>query len=79
MIELIPSKKKLIIIPTPGQTEQIYLAKWWETHHWAICFEQEQFNLREALNKAAATNFEQPAFHPFLIESLKDKLKDLTL
>ena len=79
LMELIPFKKKLIIIPTPGQTEQIYLAKWWEAHHWAICFEQEQFNLKVALNKAAATNFEQPAFHPFLIESLKDKLKDLTL
>jgi hypothetical protein len=79
LMELIPFKKKLIIIPTPGQTEQEYLAKWWEVNQWAICFNQEGFNLKEALAKAASMNFTQPIFYPFSIESLKDKLKDLTL
>ena len=79
LMELIPFKKKLIIIPTPGQTEQEYLAKWWEANQWAICFNQEGFNLKEALDKAASINFTQPIFYPFLIETLKDKLKDLTL
>jgi len=79
LMELIPFKKKLIIIPTPGQTEQQYLASWWESHHWAICFEQEVFDLKEALSKAATLEFAQPSFIPFSTETLKDKMKDLTL
>ncbi len=79
LMELIPFKKKLIIIPTPGQTEQAYLAKWWEANNWAICFEQDQFNLNDALTKATSVQISQPDFIPFSIETLKDKLKGLTL
>ncbi|MFM6994407.1 MAG: glycosyltransferase [Sediminibacterium sp.] len=79
LMELIPFKKKLIIIPTPGQTEQEYLANWWALNHWAICYHQEGFNLKEALANAASIHFTQPLFYPFSIETLKDKLKDLTL
>ena len=79
LMELIPFQKKLILIPTPGQTEQEYLASWWEANGWAISFSQEKFNLKEALDKAATIEFVQPSFHSFSIETLKDKLKDLTL
>jgi predicted glycosyltransferase len=30
LMELIPFEKKLILIPTPGQTEQILLGKIWQ-------------------------------------------------
>ena len=79
LMELIPFQKKLIIIPTPGQTEQEYLASWWEAKGWAISFSQENFNLEEAIQKAATIEFKQPSFYSFSIETLKDKLKDLTL
>lgn len=79
LMELIPFQKKLIIIPTPGQTEQEYLATWWETNGWAISFSQENFTIKEALHKAASMEFAQPSFQSFSIETLKDKLKDLTL
>ena len=79
LMELIPFKKKLIIIPTPGQTEQEYLATWWEANHWAVHFNQEYFNLKDALSKANSLHFDQPIFYPFSIETLKDKLKSLTL
>jgi predicted glycosyltransferase len=79
LMELIPFQKKLILIPTPGQTEQEYLASWWEANGWVISFSQENFNLKEALDKAATIEFVQPSFHSFSIETLKDKLKDLTL
>jgi predicted glycosyltransferase len=79
LMELIPFHKKLILIPTPGQTEQEYLASWWEANGWAISFSQENFNLKEALDKAATIELVQPSFHSFSIETLKDKLKDLTL
>ncbi len=79
LMELIPFQKKLIIIPTPGQTEQEYLATWWESNGWAISFSQENFKIKEALMKAASIEFTQPPFQSFSIETLKDKLKDLTL
>jgi predicted glycosyltransferase len=79
LMELIPFQKKLIIIPTPGQTEQEYLATWWETNGWAVSFSQDNFTIKEALQKAASIEFTQPSFQSFSIETLKDKLKDLTL
>ncbi len=79
LMELIPFQKKLILIPTPGQTEQEYLASWWEDNRWAISFSQENLNLKDAIAKAASFEFAQPSFHSFSIESLKDKIKNLTL
>lgn len=79
LMELIPFQKKLIIIPTPGQTEQEYLASWWETNGWAIAFDQENFNLKKAIEKAASHEYIYPDLYSFSIETLKDKLKNLTL
>lgn len=79
LMELIPFQKKLIIIPTPGQTEQVYLAKYWSDNGWAISFDQSEFNLALALEKASTTNFTQPAFLPFSIELLNEKMKALNI
>jgi uncharacterized protein (TIGR00661 family) len=79
LMELLPFNKKLIMVPTPGQTEQTYLAKWWSSHHWALYYEQAHFNLEKALEEAEETVFEQPVFTPFSVETLKAKLKELTL
>lgn len=48
---------KLILIPTPGQTEQEYLGKMLLGEHKALCFRQEDFSLREALEDAARFPF----------------------
>jgi uncharacterized protein (TIGR00661 family) len=37
------NKKKMILIPTPGQTEQEYLANYWKTNFGATVFEQKNF------------------------------------
>lgn len=37
-------KKKVILIPTPGQTEQEYLAKYWKENFDAVCLEQNQIS-----------------------------------
>lgn len=40
--------KKLILIPTPGQTEQEYLASHYSKHNTVVCMTQDQFDLKKA-------------------------------
>ena len=42
-------KKKSILIPTPGQTEQEYLAKHLMKNNFALCMDQNKFRLKNAL------------------------------
>ncbi len=79
LMELIPFRKKLIFIPTPGQTEQMYLGKLWQEKNWALCYDQEKFNLKNALEEARQFNFKQPPFSEFSIEALETAIKQLTL
>jgi UDP-N-acetylglucosamine:LPS N-acetylglucosamine transferase len=79
LMELIPFKKKLIFIPTPGQTEQLYLGKFWQEKKWALCYAQEYFNLSMALKEASNFNFETPPFINFSNEELKTAIKQLNL
>jgi len=48
--------KKSILVPTPGQPEQEYLAKYLAQKRFAVCVNQEQFSLSKALQQA--THFE---------------------
>jgi UDP-N-acetylglucosamine transferase subunit ALG13 len=52
VMELLPLKKKCLFIPTPGQTEQSYLARYLQDKRYALSFSQEKFDLKEALCKA---------------------------
>jgi hypothetical protein len=79
LMELIPFEKKLIFIPTPGQTEQMYLGKLWEEKNWALCYAQENFKLNIALAEAKRFHFKQAPFKAFSIESLEAAIKQLTL
>lgn len=79
LMELIPFEKKLILIPTPGQTEQILLGKIWQEKKWALCYDQNEFKLSVALNEARTFNYTKPPFVNFSIEGLETALKQLTL
>lgn len=79
LMELIPFEKKLIFVPTPGQTEQTYLGKYWQNKNWAISFEQHNFNLAKALDAAAKFSYKKPPFIPFTNDTLKAALKQLSL
>lgn len=79
LMELIPFEKKLIVIPTPGQTEQLLLGKIWQEKKWAICYDQSDFKLSVALKQASEFNYSQPPFKQFSIEALENALKQLTL
>jgi UDP-N-acetylglucosamine:LPS N-acetylglucosamine transferase len=79
LMELIPFEKKLIFIPTPGQTEQMYLGKLWEEKNWALCYTQENFKLNFALEEAKNFHFKQTPFKAFSIEALEAAIKQLSL
>ena len=52
LMELIPIHKKLILIPTPGQTEQMYLAEILAKNKLAITIDQSNFDLQKMHEKA---------------------------
>jgi hypothetical protein len=79
LMEMIPFGKKLILIPTPGQTEQIYLAKYWQAKKWAISFEQKYFDLPSAIKAASEFDYQTPPFILFNKEALANELKRLSL
>lgn len=57
VMDMMVLKCKCIFIPTPGQTEQEYLAKWLSNHGTALIYMQNKFNLFNALHKAASFNY----------------------
>ena len=79
LMELIPFEKKLILIPTPGQTEQQLLGKVWQEKNWAICYDQSDFKLSVALKEASEFNYSKPPFANFSVEALTTAIKQLTL
>jgi UDP-N-acetylglucosamine:LPS N-acetylglucosamine transferase len=79
LMELIPFNKKLIFIPTPGQTEQEYLARYWQSKNWAFYIHQSDFNLSSALEKANAFNYQSPPYIAFSADALSTELKRLSL
>ena len=59
LMDLLAMKKKAIIIPTPGQTEQEYLAK--HLHQEGVLYSKEQkgFDLKKALTEAKGFPFKK--------------------
>ena len=62
VMDLAALQKKSILIPTPGQTEQEYLAKHLMKNNLALCIEQHKFNLRQALDLASAFDYHPQNF-----------------
>lgn len=57
VMDLLKTKKKSILIPTPGQAEQEYLATHLQQQHLALTVSQKQFNLMDALHTASQFNY----------------------
>lgn len=79
LMELIPFGKPLILVPTPGQTEQVYLAKRWQEKGWALTYDQSEFHLENALKAAANFTYQPIPFKSFTKEALKETLKQVNL
>lgn len=73
LMDLVALNKKAIIIPTPGQTEQAYLARHLSRQSIFFTAAQKNFNLRNAVASAEAFPFKQLSLqHSF--DSYKDTL-----
>jgi hypothetical protein len=62
IMDLAKLQKKSILIPTPGQTEQEYLAKSLWQKKIAFSVEQKQFSLNRALSEARKFDYRFPSF-----------------
>ena len=62
VMDICKLQKKAILIPTPGQTEQEYLALHLSEQGWCITFNQNNFSLNPAIEKAKTFPFQIPAF-----------------
>lgn len=60
VMEILHLQKKAILIPTPGQTEQIYLAQQLLQQQWAFSVEQNKFNFNDAVAAARQFHFSSP-------------------
>ena len=54
VMDITAMKKKSILIPTPDQTEQEYLASYLTKKQFAYCVSQKNFSLQESIEKAKA-------------------------
>ena len=61
LMDLAKLNKKAILIPTPGQSEQVYLAEYLMKKGYFYCLTQESFNLKAALDEASRFPFR--SFH----------------
>jgi UDP-N-acetylglucosamine transferase subunit ALG13 len=71
--------KKSILVATPGQPEQEYLAKYLAQKRFAFCVRQEQFSLSNALREAAHSEYQMNDFpiHSKLPSSIRSFLSKL--
>ena len=60
VMDLITLQKKSIFIPTPGQTEQEYLAKYLMEKAFAFCLDQRNVSLEDILKKAKSFSYQLP-------------------
>ncbi|HEX6181341.1 MAG TPA: glycosyltransferase, partial [Chitinophagaceae bacterium] len=52
VMDIVKLRKKSVLVPTPGQTEQEYLAEYLSQHKWCATLDQDDFSLETALQLA---------------------------
>jgi predicted glycosyltransferase len=57
IMDLLLLQKKCIFIPTPAQSEQVYLTKYLSSKSYCLYFSQREFNIHLALQKAKQFDF----------------------
>ena len=60
VMDLLLLGKKCILVPTPGQPEQVYLARYLASQGWIMTLPQSKFSIRQSLRLSA--QFEYAAF-----------------
>jgi uncharacterized protein (TIGR00661 family) len=64
VMDIIALQKKCILIPTPGQTEQEYLAKELLAKKIAFTVSQDKFSMIQSIHAAADFSYELPSIRP---------------
>ncbi|MES2371982.1 MAG: glycosyltransferase [Bacteroidota bacterium] len=75
VMELLSLQKKSILIPTPGQTEQEYLAKKLQADQTCICVEQRELDCAADLLKAKTFVYAFPKLDRFNEEGVDELLR----
>lgn len=79
VMDIVAAGKKSILIPTPGQTEQEYLATYLMQKKVAFCISQKDFSLSQSLQAASQFAYQtipiEAAHLPGVIENFLKKIK----
>ena len=67
VMDIVKLKKKSILIPTPGQTEQEYLAEYLSQKQIVFCVHQKEFLLEDVLQKAKQFSYCFPSLNNDLL------------
>lgn len=73
VMDILKLEKKAVFIPTPGQTEQEYLAAHLEEQGWGVTVAQEDFSLNELLRRVKNFEYKLPQLS---MESYKSVVTD---
>ena len=60
VMDILKLKKKAVVVPTPGQGEQVYLAKFLSGKNYVISFRQKRFSLKNIEKHLDGFNFKWP-------------------
>ncbi len=78
VMEILSLQKKSILIPTPGQTEQEYLAKHLMKENWCYSFKQSEKDYSNHFNEAKKFNYQYPDLEESKLEKvIADLLRSL--
>lgn len=76
IMDLVNMRKSAILVPTPGQTEQEYLAAYLYEKKWMYFLPQKNFNLENAINAFRSMEKRMPAIQK---SELQDVVKELLI
>lgn len=77
VMELLSLQKKAILIPTPAQTEQEYLAAYLFKKKITLSYSQNVFDMNEALKEAANFNYQKNVNVPFNSNKLLELINNV--
>lgn len=77
VMELLALKKKAILIPTPEQTEQEYLATHLQNQNKCLSFKQDEFDFNVAIEKAKNCKFNLASIQLFNEQKIIELVKEL--
>jgi uncharacterized protein (TIGR00661 family) len=75
VMEILARAKKAMLIPTPGQTEQEYLAARLMNRQWAYTFSQNNDDYYEAIRKGEKFAYSIPQFPPTDLDDVIEKIQ----